>query len=66
MDTGVTSTCSSAEMYSTALSRVSSNGGLSPMTMPLVADRMFVSCLSLQTFTRRSPGRWCTPTIMSL
>ena len=28
-----------------------------PTVMPLVADRMLVSCFVLQTLTARSPGR---------
>ena len=55
---GVISRISSAARYSTQPSRDSSMGAVIPVVMPLVAERMLVSALVLQTLTSRSPGRW--------
>ena len=63
---GVTSTNSSSWMYSTAISKLSSRGGMTFTVSSLPAARMLVRAFVLQTFTARSPGRWWTPIIMSL
>mmetsp|Transcript_15032 Transcript_15032/g.22733 ORF Transcript_15032/g.22733 Transcript_15032/m.22733 type:complete len:200 (-) Transcript_15032:426-1025(-) len=63
---GVTSSSSSAAMYSTHASRDISIGVTIPVVIPLFAERMLVRAFVLQTFTSRSPGLWWIPTIIPL
>ena len=60
---GVTSKISSLARYSTDASNDNTIGAVIPMVMPLLAERMLVSALVLQTLTARSPGRWWIPTL---
>ena len=60
---GVTSTYSSALIYSNASSRLKTTGGARETLSSEPEARMLVSFFDLVTFTTKSPSLECSPTI---